>query len=121
MTPDSESNAPQPEDDDGLEWLREIRRKMAAECNYDPYEMGRRLREQERTSGRTFYRTERVLVPVGTVDSVNESELSCVVREEPPANRDELEARRSLSPRAAQVPAQHDIVVTSPRDHSLER
>jgi len=64
MTPDVESRLPPPEDDDGLEWLREIRRQMAAECNYDPYEMGRRLRERERPSGRQFYRTERVLVPV---------------------------------------------------------
>ena len=30
MTPDTESSAPEPSDDDGLEWLREIRRQMAA-------------------------------------------------------------------------------------------
>ena len=79
MTPDTEPTTPAPdEDSDGLEWLREIRRKMAAECNYDPYEMGRRLREQERVSGRQYYRTERVLVPV------EHEEESCVVREEPP-------------------------------------
>ena len=47
MTPDTESSAPEPPDEDGLEWLREIRRQMAAEANYDPYEMGRRLRERE--------------------------------------------------------------------------
>ena len=90
MTPDVESSPPSPEDDDGLEWLREIRRQMAAECNYDPYEMGRRLRERERASGRQFYRTERVLVPVegvpADVDAPPEDAgLSCVVREEPPA------------------------------------
>ena len=90
MTPDVESSPPPPEDDDGLEWLREIRRQMAAECNYDPYEMGRRLRERERASGRQFYRTERVLVPVegvpADVDAPPEDAgLSCVVREEPPA------------------------------------
>ena len=92
MTPDVEASAPQPEDDDGLEWLREIRRQMAAECNYDPYEMGRRLRERERASGRQFYRTERVLVPVkdetqgiDRQSATEDAESSCVVREEPPS------------------------------------
>ena len=90
MTPDVESSLPPPEDDDGLEWLREIRRQMAAECNYDPYEMGRRLRERERASGRQFYRTERVLVPVeGALAGVDappeDAGLSGVLREEPPA------------------------------------
>ena len=90
MTPDVESSPPPPEDDDGLEWLREIRRQMAAECNYDPYEMGRRLRERERAAGRQLYRTERVLVPVegvpAGVDALSENAgLSCVLREEPPA------------------------------------
>ena len=90
MTPDTEASAPPPEDDDGLEWLREIRRQMAAECNYDPYEMGRRLRERERTSGRQYYRTERVLVPVeGAPAEVNarseDAGRSCILREEPPA------------------------------------
>ena len=86
MTPDTESSAPETPDDDGLEWLREIRRQMAAEANYDPYEMGRRLREREQASGRQFYRTERVLVPVETRNSGHgEAEPSCVLREEPPA------------------------------------
>ena len=90
MTPDTEDSAPQPEDEDGLEWLREIRRQMAAECNYDPYEMGRRLRERERASGRQYYRTERVLVPVeGAPADVNarseDAGRSCILREEPPA------------------------------------
>ena len=90
MTPDVVSSPPPPEDDDGLEWLREIRRQMAAECNYDPYEMGRRLRERERTSGRQFYRTERVLVPVEGVPTdvgapAEEAGLSGILREEPSA------------------------------------
>jgi len=63
---------------------------MAAECNYDPYEMGRPLRGRERASGRPFYRTERVLVPVegvpADVDAPPEDAgLSGVLREEPPA------------------------------------
>ena len=87
MTPDTEPNTKAPDDaddDDGLEWLRAIRRQIAAECNYDPYEMGRRLREQERASGRQYYRTERVLVPVETKYTVTDEAESCVLREEPP-------------------------------------
>ncbi len=33
MTTDTESASPTPRRDDGLEWLRDIRRKLAAECN----------------------------------------------------------------------------------------
>ena len=54
--------------DDGLEWLREIRRKQAAECNYDPFEMGKRLREREKAHPKRIYRTKRVLVPVKQAD-----------------------------------------------------
>ena len=49
--------------DDGLEWLREIRRKMAADANYDVSEMGRRLREIEREMPDRIVTTARVLVP----------------------------------------------------------
>ena len=51
--------------DDGLEWLREIRRKQAAACNNDPFEMGRRLREREKQYKGRIFTTKRVLVPVG--------------------------------------------------------
>ena len=67
MTTDTESPSPKPRRDDGLEWLREIRRKLAAECNYDPYEMGRRLREIQKQFPGRIYRTKRVLVPVNEV------------------------------------------------------
>ena len=50
--------------DDGLKWLREIRRKQAAECNNDPFEMGRRLREREKEFKGRIFTTKRVLVPV---------------------------------------------------------
>lgn len=50
--------------DDGLEWLREIRRKLAAECQRDPFEMGRRLREREKDYKGRIFKTKRVLVPV---------------------------------------------------------
>lgn len=49
--------------DDGLEWLRAIRRQMAANANYDPSEMGRRLREIEREMPERVVTTARVLVP----------------------------------------------------------
>ena len=63
MTPDALSTAPQPFHEDGLEGLREIRRQFAAECNYDPYEMGRRIRERQKEHLERIYRTKRVLVP----------------------------------------------------------
>ena len=44
--------------------MREIRRKMAAEANYDVNEMGRRLREIEREMPDRVVTTARVLVPV---------------------------------------------------------
>jgi hypothetical protein len=53
--------------DDGLEWLREIRRKQAAACNNDPFEMGRRLREREKEFKGRMFTTKRVLVPVDDV------------------------------------------------------
>ncbi len=51
--------------DDGLEWLREIRRKQAADSNNDLFEMGRRLREREKEFSGRIFTTERVLVAVG--------------------------------------------------------
>jgi len=63
MTPATAAPAPKPLRDDGLEGLREIRRQFAAECNYDPYEMSRRIRERQREHPERIYRTKRVLVP----------------------------------------------------------
>ncbi len=37
--------------------------QFAAECNYNPYEMGRRIRERQREHPERIYRTKRVLVP----------------------------------------------------------
>jgi hypothetical protein len=51
--------------DDGLEWLRDIRRAIAAEANNDPAEMGRRLRQREKQVQGRLFKTRRVLVPVG--------------------------------------------------------
>jgi hypothetical protein len=47
---------------DGLEWLRAIRRKLAAEANHDPAEKGRRLRERERKMAERLFKTQRGLV-----------------------------------------------------------
>ena len=58
---------PMKQRDDGLEWLREIRRKLSAECNHDPFEMGRRLREREKEYKGRIFKTKRVLVPADDV------------------------------------------------------
>lgn len=50
--------------DDGLEWLREIRRQMAAEANDDPHLMGQKLREMEKKYRRRMVRTRKVLESV---------------------------------------------------------
>ncbi|GDY22967.1 hypothetical protein LBMAG56_43140 [Verrucomicrobiota bacterium] len=52
-----------PKHDDGLEWLRDIRRQLAAECNHDPFEMGRRLREREKAYPGRIFKTKRMLIP----------------------------------------------------------
>ena len=59
----SEENPTTTPRDDGLEWLRAIRRQMAAEANYDPAEMGRRLREIEQEMPDRVVTTARVPVP----------------------------------------------------------
>ena len=45
--------------DDGLEWLREIRREMAKQCNYDPKKLGELYRRaQKRHVSRIFHEEE---------------------------------------------------------------
>ncbi len=34
--------------DDGLDWLREIRRKITAELDHNPHRLGDKLRENEK-------------------------------------------------------------------------
>ena len=49
--------------DDGLEWLRAIRRKLAAEFHHDPKQMGRHYREMQRQfKGRIYHREEQLTV-----------------------------------------------------------
>ena len=57
-----------PPHDDGLEWLRAIRREIAAEAAHDPEEMGRRLRERERQMPARMFKTRHVLVPAVSQD-----------------------------------------------------
>lgn len=67
MSNDTETPVPH---DDGLEWLRAIRREISAEANHDPAEMIRRLREREREMPERMFKTRRVLVPAGAPDEV---------------------------------------------------
>lgn len=54
---------PSPRADDGLDWLREIRREMAAEAGNDPRRMGDKLRELEKQYQQRMVKTKRRLVP----------------------------------------------------------
>ena len=52
--------------DDGLDWLRDIRRNITAEFDHDPHRLGEKLREMEKLpqyAGR-IVRVKKVLVPV---------------------------------------------------------
>ena len=49
--------------DDGLEWLREIRRQMAAEAGDDPRVMGAKLRELEKRFEHRMLKSNKLLVP----------------------------------------------------------
>jgi IS30 family transposase len=42
--------------DDGLEWLREIRRRMAKQFNYDPQKAGEHYRKMARRPGVKLYK-----------------------------------------------------------------
>lgn len=47
--------------DDGLEWLRSLRRQMAAECQHDPKKLGQRYRQMQRQFKDRLYRPEAPL------------------------------------------------------------
>jgi hypothetical protein len=49
--------------DDGLEWLREIRRKITTDFDHDQKKIGDYLREREKTMGDRIVRTQKRLVP----------------------------------------------------------
>lgn len=52
--------------DDGLEWLREIRRKISAEHGHDPHRLGAKLREMEKLPqfASRMVRVRKVLEPI---------------------------------------------------------
>ena len=49
--------------DDGLEWLREIRRKITAEFDHDQQRIGDYLRQREAELGDRVVRTQERVVP----------------------------------------------------------
>jgi hypothetical protein len=55
---------PQSAHDDGLEWLREIRRKMSEECNHDPKRYVEKMREYQQQFKGRLVRVRKVLEPV---------------------------------------------------------
>lgn len=49
--------------DDGLEWLREIRRQISAEFGHDQKRIGDYLRQREKEYGDRVVRTQKRVVP----------------------------------------------------------
>lgn len=49
---------------DGLEWLREIRRRMAKQFDYDPKKAGEFYRRMARRSGTKLYKRDEHLAEV---------------------------------------------------------
>ena len=56
----------QQDQEDGLEWLRDIRRNMSAECNHDPHVLIEKLRQMEKLPqyAHRVVRVRKVLEPV---------------------------------------------------------
>ncbi|MCX6838044.1 MAG: hypothetical protein NTX35_09570 [Verrucomicrobia bacterium] len=50
--------------DDGLEWLRDIRRKITSDFGHDQKKIGDYLRQREKELGGRIVRTQERLVPV---------------------------------------------------------
>ena len=50
--------------DDGLEWLRDIRRTMSAECNHDPRIYVQKMREYQKQFKGRLVRVRKILEPV---------------------------------------------------------
>ena len=65
MSNESQPTAPaaRPQKDDGLEWLREIRREISAEFDRDQKRIGDYFREREKEYGARVVRTQSRLVP----------------------------------------------------------
>ena len=52
-----------PQKDDGLEWLREIRRQISADFDHDQTRIGDYFREREKAYGERVVRTQARIVP----------------------------------------------------------
>ena len=52
--------------DDGLEWLREIRRRISSDFDHDQQRLGDYLRERERELGARIVRTQDRVVAAKT-------------------------------------------------------
>ena len=65
MSNESQPAAPvaRPQKDDGLEWLREIRREISAEFDHDQKRIGDYFREREKALGDRVVRTQPRIVP----------------------------------------------------------
>jgi hypothetical protein len=60
-------NTPPPhQQDDGLDWLRDIRRQITSEFGHNPHRVGERLREMEKLPqyAHRIVRVRKVLEPV---------------------------------------------------------
>ena len=62
MSDEPQKPTPAPRDD-GLEWLREIRRQISAEFDHDQKRIGDHLRQREKEYGDRVVRTQARLVP----------------------------------------------------------
>lgn len=60
------SQPPLSQQDDGLDWLRDIRRKITSSVGHDPHRVGARLREMEKLPqyAHRIVRVGKVLEPV---------------------------------------------------------
>ena len=70
MNPLLPANQPNPRDD-GLEWLREIRREISTEFGHDQSKIGDAIRKREMEARQRLVRSQARLVPVpakGTLD-----------------------------------------------------
>ena len=52
--------------DDGLEWLRAIRREITTNFDHDQTRLGDYLREREKQLGDRIVRTQRRVIPVSS-------------------------------------------------------
>jgi hypothetical protein len=67
--------------DDGLEWLRAIRREITTSFDHDQTRLGDFLREREKQLGDRIFRTQRRVVPLGSAASAGSAARPTAPRE----------------------------------------